>query len=62
MNSKERLELFLYKLLRDKVPSADIVECVKVVEQLINEEKTPVYTSKHLAAHASELADRILEK
>jgi len=62
MDDEKQLTLFLYALLRDKLPSSDVVDCVHTLESCRNNNKTPIYTSKHLAEHAQELAARILKK
>ena len=54
---KENLVALLYLLLRDKLPSSDVVECINRSKKIGDEEY--VYTSKHLEAHARELAERL---
>lgn len=51
-----RLQSFLYLLMRDKLPTSDVVDCVKAVEGTDDN----VFTAAGLAEYADELAGRIL--
>lgn len=65
---ESRLTCFFYLLLRDKLPSADLIEPLKEVEKLgarsnvpgFREEIRGIYTSKGIEAHARELSRRIM--
>lgn len=64
MNRKdyhERVKALLYMLMRDKLPTADVVLVVNEIEKLRHKEGV-VYTAKGLAEYASELADRVLRE
>jgi len=54
-----RLQSFLYLLMRDKLPTSDVVDCVKAVEGTDGDN---VFTAEGLAAYAGELGRRLLGK
>jgi len=62
-----RLQVFLYLLMRDKLPTADVAECVlrqveiedpSSSEEMISEKV--VYSAKGVAEYAGELAKRLI--
>lgn len=56
----ERLKSFLYLLMRDRLPTADVAECVQQVEHDDASGLETKYTAAGLAEYADELAGRIL--
>lgn len=57
MTERKRLQAFLYLLMRDKLPTADVAGIVKDIE---HSDGTDVFTAKGMADYADELAGRIL--
>lgn len=64
--SRHRLTTLIYMLIRDKLPSADVVSIIQDIDVRDSINRTayllPQYTSKHLVAHAKELVDRLIGK
>ena len=70
----ERLQAFLYFIMRDHLPCGEVVKIVKEIEAcevkrrerrpLVNpakdEEPYYIFTNKHLAAYAAELCNRLM--
>lgn len=56
-SSRGRLQAFLYLLMRDKLPTADVASIVQDIEQ---SDGMDVFTAKGMADYADELAGRIL--
>ena len=56
--NKDRLVAFLYLLMRDELPTGRVVT---IINELNKDATSYKFTSKHLAAYATELADRLLE-
>lgn len=54
---RARLQAFLYLLMRDKLPTSDIIELVQNIEKSTG---GFVFTAKPLADYADELAGRIM--
>jgi len=61
MTMNENLKAFLYLLMRDKLPTGDVVELVNESTVAANMGRETVYTAKPLAEYAGQLADRILD-
>jgi len=60
LSPSERLQEFLYLMMRDHVPTSRCAEVVQEIEKCADKE--PVYTAKGLAEYAKELAERILAR
>lgn len=58
MANVNKLQAFLYLLMRDELPTGAVVKVVNQVTAMPPEEVT--YTSEHLAAYAKQLAERLL--
>lgn len=56
----ERLQIVLYLLMRNDVPTGVLAKQVQEVRE-VEKEGGAEFTSEHLAAYAEELAHRILE-
>lgn len=56
----ERLKMFLYLLMRDKLPTGQVVDMVKDVEGAAQKEGANIYTAKPLEVYARQLAGRIV--
>jgi len=56
---RERLQEFLYLMMRDEVPTG--VVCKKIMEVDECDSKRPVFSNPHLAALADDYAGRLLE-
>ena len=52
----DKLQLFFYQLLRDKLPSGEVAELVGKSETI--PEGGIIYSNKHIADYALELAKR----
>lgn len=58
---RDNLQIFLYLLMRDHLPSGAVAEIIVEIEKT-DSSKGVEFTNKYLALHASELADRITKQ
>ena len=58
--SRDKLVELLYLLMRDACPSGEVVRIIRMVKTSIDEDTTPVFTSKELQAYAERLAGELL--
>lgn len=56
---RRRLANLIYLLIRDKLPLADVVDCIKLVENTGKERI--IYTNKGLEQAAHDFARRVLQ-
>lgn len=54
----ERLQAFLYLMMRDELPLGVVAKIVKDIEKF--EGDHCVFTNKHLAAYAQDLCNRLM--
>ena len=54
-----KLVAFFYLLMRDKLPTGDVIEVVEAVINLSHERGVEIYTAKHLESYAREIVNRL---